>query len=164
MVYGICTECGSETKAMVNGELKQRSRKGMCLRCYRRHKQKEFRDKNREKYGNIYGQDGGAGRAGAARYSRNWRWRLKLEMVAAYGGKCVCCGETEPAFLTIDHIYGDGGQERKLYGGATMHGGSALYKKLKNEGWPKDRYRILCFNCNLAIGFYGCCPHQAGKK
>ena len=29
-----------------------------------------------------------------------------------YGRACSCCGETEPAFLTIDHVNNDGAEHR----------------------------------------------------
>ena len=28
-------------------------------------------------------------------------------MLAYYGNKCICCGEIEPKFLTIDHVLND---------------------------------------------------------
>lgn len=28
------------------------------------------------------------------------------------------------------------------------------------QGYPKDRYRLLCYNCNCAIGARGYCPHK----
>jgi hypothetical protein len=37
-----------------------------------------------------------------------------MEMLSAYGGKCVCCGESEYKFLAIDHING-GGSGRAYY-------------------------------------------------
>jgi hypothetical protein len=76
---------------------------------------------------------------------------IRAEMIAAYGARCVCCGETEPKFLTIDHINNDGG------GGKRKERNIALV--LKRLGWPKDNYQLLCFNCNCAKGFYGACPH-----
>lgn len=77
-------------------------------------------------------------------------------MLAAYGGSCECCGETEPKFLALDHIHGGGNKHRKLIGtGATK---MELY--LRKLGWPKDQYRVLCHNCNSAEGFYGECPHR----
>src|SRR5690242_9253252 len=62
--------------------------------------------------------------------------RLKAAVIEAYGGKCECCGETEPLFLTIDHINGNGGERRKAGEG----GGGALYFQLKKRGFPKDNY------------------------
>ena len=79
---------------------------------------------------------------------------LKNEMIEAYGGVCTCCGETASIFLTIDHIDGSGAKDR-----ANGLRGANLYRKLRREGWPKDNYRILCFNCNIAVGVLGSCPH-----
>lgn len=81
---------------------------------------------------------------------------LKEEMIANYGGKCVCCGESEHMFLTIDHIYGKGTEERRLDKKLRGYG---FYRELKKLGWPKDKYRILCYNCNCCIGVNGWCPH-----
>jgi hypothetical protein len=81
---------------------------------------------------------------------------IRIEMIAAYGGECVCCGEQALEFLSIDHIYGDGRQDREKLNVV----GHTFYRILKRQGWPKDRYRLLCFNCNFAIGHFGYCPHQ----
>jgi len=84
----------------------------------------------------------------------------KLEVIAAYGSKCVCCGESTPEFMTIDHIYNDGAAERKLYSGA-----SGIYAFLKRNGYPKDRYQLLCWNCNCAKHFNGgVCPHEVQQE
>lgn len=37
---------------------------------------------------------------------------LRAEVLTAYGGMCVCCGETSLQFLTIDHVFGDGHSDR----------------------------------------------------
>jgi hypothetical protein len=87
--------------------------------------------------------------------SKTWRWKLRLEMISAYGGKCVCCGETIPEFLSIDHINNDG-YEKRIDG---EQSGAALYKALKRQGWPSDNYQLLCMNCNFAKGHFGACPH-----
>ena len=71
-----------------------------------------------------------------------------------YGGKCACCGETEPDFLSFDHIGGGGSKHRKeVLRGRTM--GAWLVR----NGYPEG-FQILCHNCNLARGFYGYCPHH----
>ncbi len=93
------------------------------------------------------------------------RKRLKLEIVEAYGGQCACCGESEIGFLTIDHIYGDGSDDRPWGNPERGQKGSRasgvfLYFRIKREGFPKDRYRLLCYNCNCAMGHLGYCPHQ----
>lgn len=87
-------------------------------------------------------------RAKGVEYRLKWR----QEMINAYGGKCDCCGETEPKFLTIDHINGGGKKDREQNGNTIL--------KLKRLGWPQDGYRLLCFNCNCSRGFYGECPHK----
>lgn len=85
--------------------------------------------------------------------------RLKQELVTAYGGKCVCCGESHIEFLTIDHIRGDGAEHRARCGK-----GRKIYADIKQQGFPKDKYRCLCFNCNIVLGFYGYCPHKPHAK
>lgn len=85
----------------------------------------------------------------------------KKQMLAAYGGKCACCGEVEPHFLTIDHINGGGTEHRKSIGGA----GTAVMFDLQRRGWPKDGYRLLCYNCNCGRERNGgICPHEHARK
>lgn len=76
------------------------------------------------------------------------------KVLAHYGLCCACCGESQKEFLAIDHIEGGGGKERKKVGG-----GSVFYSWLIGQGFPAG-YRTLCHNCNMAIAFYGVCPHQ----
>ena len=38
-----------------------------------------------------------------------------------------------------------------------------LYAQAKREGWPKDKYELLCMSCNFASGQYGECPHRSGQ-
>jgi hypothetical protein len=96
-------------------------------------------------------------------WQRESRNKLKLEVIKQYGGECVCCGESEPEFLTIDHIYG-GGRKQLRENKEIGNGGSSLYRWLKENGWPQDKYQLLCFNCNCAKGTYGECPHQTMRK
>lgn len=81
---------------------------------------------------------------------------IKLEGIAAYGGKCSCCGETIPEFLTIEHLEGRPDGEKRLTG-------KKMWLKAKSEGYP-DKYTVLCFNCNCAKGAFGVCPHQKVKN
>ena len=80
---------------------------------------------------------------------------LRKKVIAGYGGDCECCGEKQQEFLCIDHRKGDGKADRKL---GLM--GRAMYLHLIRSGFPKDKYRLLCHNCNMAYGLYGYCPHQ----
>lgn len=90
--------------------------------------------------------------------SNKERYRaLKLEIFKAYGHKCECCGESTYEFLSIDHIHGGGSKHRKKLGA------KSVFDLIKREGFPKNIYRLLCFNCNLSLGFSGYCPHQSKK-
>ena len=91
-------------------------------------------------------------RAKNAKASRD---RARAEVLAAYGGRCVCCGETEPAFLAIDHVKNDGARHRARIGGGAM-----IVFWLRRHGFPKDRFQLLCHNCNRAKHALGRCPHQ----
>lgn len=86
-------------------------------------------------------------------YKRIYARELHDRVIAGYGSLCVCCGETNPAFLTIDHIYGQGYADRR----STY----SFYRRLEKEGFPKDRFQLLCMNCNWAKGVEGTCPHQS---
>jgi phosphatidate phosphatase PAH1 len=81
----------------------------------------------------------------------------KIDLVfKAYNNICGCCGEKERKFLTIDHINGrDKERSRKT--------GLRMYEQVLSEGCPKDRYALLCFNCNCAKDIYGSCPHKVLK-
>ena len=45
--------------------------------------------------------------------SKDYRAALRAEFIAAYGGKCACCGEAEPKFLELDHVFGGGEVHRR---------------------------------------------------
>lgn len=87
---------------------------------------------------------------------------LRLEMITAYGGACECCGENHPIFLTLDHINNNGAQHRKiLSNGYSRSGNGKVIQQLKSLGWPKENYRLLCYNCNCGRHRNnGTCPHE----
>lgn len=92
--------------------------------------------------------------ASCKKVGRNWLLRQKATVIAAYGGKCECCGEKEPTFMTIDHINNDGAEHRKSMKTNRIH--SWLIK----NGFPKQGFRLLCFNCNMGRRVNGgVCPH-----
>ena len=123
---------------------------------------KEWKRKNRKKYLES------AKKYNRKRYSdfkkrvkilesgKKWRNNLKKEMLNAYGNQCVCCYEKNLEFLTIDHINNDGKVHRKKVG----TGGMMIYLDLRKQGWPKDKYTLLCYNCNMAKHLYKICPHK----
>lgn len=79
---------------------------------------------------------------------------LKRQLFDHYGWSCACCGEDEPKFLTIDHVNGGGNEERRQLGGSQQ-----VWRSIRRRGFPPE-YRTLCFNCNMATGIHGVCPHE----
>lgn len=87
------------------------------------------------------------------------RWALFLRVLAAYGNQCSCCGERAPLFLTIDHKNNDGAAHR-----AQLKPGTSIYRWLEKNGYPQDRFQILCWNCNMGRSRNGgICPHMDQK-
>jgi hypothetical protein len=68
--------------------------------------------------------------------------------------ECECCKESNLEFLAVNHLHGGGNKERKTFKGAR-----SFYEYLVKMGFP-DHLNVLCHNCNMALGFYGYCPHQ----
>lgn len=93
-------------------------------------------------------------RARAAYYA------LKADVLGHYGDKCACCGNDDLAVLSIDHAGGWGAQHRRALRAQGKH---FSYGLLKSQGYP-DGFQVLCMNCNLALGFYGYCPHAHEKR
>ncbi len=92
----------------------------------------------------------------------------KQKIIEEYGGKCNCCGEMEPIFLTIDHINEDGARHREeiakkkiVRGKSRSCTGTDFYKWLERNNFPKDNFQLLCMNCNFGKHRNGgICPHQ----
>lgn len=80
---------------------------------------------------------------------------LKTKVMEAYGGSCVCCGDTFIGRLTIDHICNNGAEHRRELGNK---GGSGFYQFLIKNNFPPD-YQVLCSSCNLCKHTMGYCPH-----
>lgn len=89
--------------------------------------------------------------------SNKYHLKLKAAFIQAYGGKCSCCGETEPRFLTLEHINHDGIEHRKKIGF-----GMQMLLHLRKLGWPQEGLTILCMNCNFATKHENTCPHKIG--
>lgn len=140
----VCTKCGKE-QPLSRFRKRKDGAKGFhsaCKTCIAMYKKSYYHSSDERK-------------AACQKAANDNHKRLKLAVIAEYGGRCVCCGESEPMFLTIDHIYGGGASHRREIGG----GSNTLYKFLKRNNYPKDDFQLLCFNCNCAKGFYGVCPH-----
>lgn len=86
--------------------------------------------------------------------------RQKIKIFSYYSDKeirCDCCGEKTLEFLTIDHKNNDGHLFRKK---DKSH--YQIYRWIVKNKYP-DFFRVLCINCNFAIGIYGYCPHNTGS-
>jgi len=103
-----------------------------------RKKQRDYYERNKEKQRN---------------WARQYTRKLREEVIKGYGAECECCKESRYEFLALDHRNGGGNKERK----AGKHTYS-IYRDASKRKFPSD-YRILCHNCNNALGFYGYCPH-----
>jgi len=89
------------------------------------------------------------------------RANLKEQVFSHYGKFCACCGETEPAFLTIGHVNGDGAAHRRSLG--SKSGGPRVYLDIIRRGFP-NYFRVECYNCNCgAFRNGGVCPHVRAK-
>lgn len=88
---------------------------------------------------------------------RKYLVQLRKDAVAAYGGRCQCpggCDVDTEAFLSIDHVNDDGAEHRKEIG-------TSIYRWLKKNNYPKDGFRLLCYNCNIGrANSAGVCPHE----
>ena len=112
----------------------------VCIPCNRKYQLEHFR-KHRDRY---------------CQTQRERNARYRAEMIAAYGGRCMCCGESEETFLTVDHVNNDGHR----YRGQTVRGGTGLCNWLRKFGYPKDGFQLLCWNCNAGKALRGACPHE----
>lgn len=97
-------------------------------------------------------------------YRRGSVQRVRMMALVAYGGDhpvCACCGEWRVEFLVLDHINGDGAEERRRY--STKRSGMHWYALLRRLGYPPG-LRVLCANCNGSLGLRGYCPHDQEKE
>jgi len=89
--------------------------------------------------------------------SKESQKQLRMQVLAAYGSKCMCCAETNIEFLGVDHA--QGGRYGTVKPDKKCRSGAKLYRALKRAGFPPE-FRLLCHNCNLSRGLYGYCPHE----
>lgn len=105
-----------------------------------------------------------------ARYDKNhpekqkqYRKKIRFEVLQKYGGQCKCCGESRLEFLAIDHINKDGAVERRDLYGSNSGASHRWFLKLKRDNLRSD-LQVLCHNCNMASYHFGVCPHERGKE
>lgn len=100
------------------------------------------------------------------RQNRHTCYERARELVFnVYGRVCACCGESNPKFLTVDHINNDGAEHRaQLTGGIRRKQGTtgSYLRKIAKLADP-TRFQILCYNCNCGKAHNGgICPHKGG--
>jgi len=90
-------------------------------------------------------------------YAKQQREQKRDQVIAHLGGGCACCGETEPLFLQIDHVAGNGGAHRRQIGKTDM------WDWMIRAGFPEG-FQLLCANCNTGKHRNGgVCPHEQAK-
>lgn len=100
-------------------------------------------------------------RANGRESMKRQRARARAAVLAAYGDRCACCGESESLFLALDHVANDGkAHRRELAGNAKRSAPNhRVYQDVIRRGFPAD-FQLLCHNCNMAKAIAGVCPHQ----
>lgn len=139
-----------------------------ALRTRQRTQQEEFYEKHpgyKEAYARQHQKDNPEK---YSQYNRKSLRKLKREVMDAYGGICACCGETELAFLTIDHIDGNGAEHRREMAGETgleySQAGARTYRWLRKNNYPEG-FQVLCANCNCGKHWSGgVCPHETAQR
>ena len=138
----LCARCG-EIKPYAEFHIRNRANRkyqSKCKSCCRFMRETAYGDKER------------------IRSRQRWT-EIIGEVVTAYGGRCECCGESEPLFLEIDHINGGGRKH------TASIGRGKFYRWLKQNNFPKDGLRLLCANCNRGRWRNGgTCPHKEPKS
>jgi hypothetical protein len=90
-----------------------------------------------------------------------YRRRARVMCIEHYSNgknQCSCCGEKHMEFLAIDHIKGGGRKHQKEI--KSKYSSVPIF--LVRNNFPKG-FRVLCHNCNSALGYYGYCPHDKEK-
>ena len=69
----------------------------------------------------------------------------KAILYAELGNRCVCCGERDQMYLSVDHVNNDGGKYRKQ---SLAH--HKIHRLLKHHRENPGSLQLLCINCNHA--------------
>ena len=131
----------------------------LCQVCYnhywRKNNLKTYKEIRHKSYIKIKATDNDR----LLRYARNTQMRLKSKIMAAYGGKCACCGEPNEKFLTLNRIKNNDEIKcgRKFKGNGTNVG---VYRQAIKEKCSAA-FQLLCWNCSYGTAKNGgVCPHK----
>ena len=150
----ICSQCREE-KSISGFYSYWKGRKGLTARCKEciKDKNSEYYARTKQRYSKQRAKYRATHREEYREREKQRYAKLRQEILEVYGFQCACCGETERLFLELDHIENNG----------KGVAGKALYTQVKLEGFPKDKYQLLCANCNQGKKRNkGICPHKAG--
>jgi len=94
-------------------------------------------------------------------YGKQRYYFVKKAVIEFFGGKCVCCGETQIPFLTISHKNNDAQEHRKIIGKAR-----SFYSSLFINNFKCDFEIVIeCWNCNCSkLTNNGICPHKCNQS
>jgi hypothetical protein len=158
----VCRLCGEENPSAFGKDKNSKDGlKSICLICARlRHKKSNAAYKART--GKSYVQawkdrDPAHAKAIAKSVKHRFNRKNKIFVLRHYGGnppRCLCCGEAEIDFLTIDHVNGGGREHQR----EIRRGSIVQWLWEQRRAFPLG-FQVLCFNCNCAKGHYGSCPH-----
>jgi hypothetical protein len=142
-----CAVCVEERRKAASDRVKDRLDRGRCVNC------------------GVRAPEAGKKRCSrcAEEAARTARTRVRAVVAAYrqtvldhYGSRCACCAESNPLFLTVDHMNNDGAKHRKEVPA------SKLYPWLIANQFP-DGFQLLCYNCNCGKQRNGgVCPHTGG--
>lgn len=131
---------------------------GKCSKCGKFKPEKGFRTcKKCKEYFNTWHKDNYERRKETlTKISREAHARTREKVIKGYGETCICCKETNPKFLTLDHVNNDGKLHREEIGS----GGSDINTWAVKNNFPSN-LQLLCYNCNLGKAKNGgICPHK----
>ena len=84
---------------------------------------------------------------------------LHAVCIEGLGAACACCGEPRRTMLEIDHIGGGGNEHRRRSGGSV-----GTYNEIILSGFPRNRFQVLCANCNQSKRRnIGVCEHASER-
>lgn len=87
-------------------------------------------------------------------FMRDKRIEWKIKVYEYFGTKCVNCGIDDMDVLNLDHINDDGYKEKDGKGRRQSESYKLLLTKITNGVNLKEKYQILCSNCNLKKQVY----------
>jgi hypothetical protein len=135
----LCPTCSKKARTRQRQWNKDFIKSGICRKCKKQHDT-----------GNLYCKECKEKIYEVAKIRKKI---YKDKVFNAYGGyKCNCCGETNIAFLTIDHINGGGNAHRREIK-------TDFYQWLIKNNFPEG-FQVLCHNCQWGKHKFGVCPHQ----